>query len=103
MRSATRLKLAPPGLVRFIPRSSSTPLLGEPTDPDVDVGLAAYAGEDVEVAVFSGSSVLKPGERTTRREMVERVLSPLTQDEVGTIRCIGLNVGGQRQGCRKLG
>jgi 2-keto-4-pentenoate hydratase/2-oxohepta-3-ene-1,7-dioic acid hydratase in catechol pathway len=79
-------------LVRFIPRSnSSTILIGEPTQEDLDVGLATRSGQDVTVTVFSGSSVLSPGSRTDRTETVERILSPLAQEEVGTIRCIGLN------------
>lgn len=79
-------------LVRFVPVSGSTPLIGEPTDPAQDVGLAAFAGEPIEVETFSGSSVLNPGERTGNKEKVKVVLSPLAQSEVGTIRCIGLNV-----------
>jgi len=78
-------------LVRFIPKSGSTPLLGEPVNPTLDVGLATYKGEEVEVAVYSGSSVLSPGEKTDKVELVGRLLSPLAQEEVGTIRCIGLN------------
>ncbi|KZT53795.1 putative mitochondrion protein [Calocera cornea HHB12733] len=78
-------------LVRFVPKSGSTPLLGEPVDPAQDVGLATYKGEEVKVAVYSGSSVLSPGEKTGQVEVVERLLSPLAQEEVGTIRCIGLN------------
>lgn len=79
-------------LVRFIPKSSSTPLIGEPVNADLDVGLAAYESKPIEVEVFSGTSVLKPGEKTGKKEIVERLLSPLAQSEVGTIRCIGLNV-----------
>lgn len=84
-------------LIRFIPASdSSKVLLGEPVDPDQDVGLATREGKDVEVKVFSGSSALEPGQLTDKVEKVGRLLSPLTQEEVGTIRCIGLNV------CRNL-
>ncbi|KAM0342518.1 hypothetical protein ACHAPU_009492 [Fusarium lateritium] len=79
-------------LLRFVPRSdSSAILIGEPSQEDLDVGLAARDGKDIDVIVFSGQSVLSPGSRTDRIESVDRVLSPLAQDEVGTIRCIGLN------------
>ncbi|BGP36583.1 hypothetical protein JCM10449v2_000484 [Rhodotorula kratochvilovae] len=78
-------------LVRFVPTSGSTPLIGEPTNPEQDVGLASFAGEPIEVETFTGSSVLNPGERTGKKETVKAVLSPLAQEEVGTIRCIGLN------------
>jgi hypothetical protein len=81
------------GLVRFVPRSDPhKTLIGEPVEEEVDVGVALYKGEEVHVKVLSGSSVLSPGSNTGSTEVVDRVLSPLAQDEVGTIRCIGLNV-----------
>lgn len=41
--------------------------------------------------VFSGSSVLSPGQSNGQNAVIDRVLSPLTQVEAGTIRCVGLN------------
>ncbi|VZI06970.1 unnamed protein product [Fusarium fujikuroi] len=80
------------GLVRFVPKSApSSILIGEPVQASLDVGLASREGKDISVNVFSGRSVLSPGSRTDRTESVERLLSPLAQEEVGTIRCIGLN------------
>ncbi|RKL13807.1 hypothetical protein BFJ68_g7038 [Fusarium oxysporum] len=73
----------------FKPPSSI--LIGEPVQASLDVGLASREGKDISVNVFSGRSVLSPGSRTDRTESVERLLSPLAQEEVGTIRCIGLN------------
>ncbi|KAK3944808.1 hypothetical protein QBC46DRAFT_373270 [Diplogelasinospora grovesii] len=83
-------------LVRFVPKGGdddddSKVLLGEPVDPSVDVGLAVRKGEDVAVKVYSGSSALNPGEATEQTATIGRLLAPLTQQEVGTIRCIGLN------------
>ncbi|KAJ6087696.1 hypothetical protein N7467_006610 [Penicillium canescens] len=79
-------------LVRFVPKSNpSKILIGEPVDPKLDVGLALYQGQEVSVRPFSGSSVLSPGKVTEATETIERILSPLAQAEVGTIRCIGLN------------
>jgi len=69
-------------------------LIGQPVSEDVDVGLALFNGDEVAVEVFSGSSVLNPGEKTGAKETIERVLSPLAANEVGTVRCIGLNVRG---------
>lgn len=79
------------GLVRFISTSSEDVLIGEPTDKNIDVGSATLAGKDVEVSVFSGTSVLNPGSATGKTETISRILSPLAESEVGTIRCIGLN------------
>jgi len=80
-------------LVRFVPKGAdgSKILIGEPVDSSVDVGLAVRKGDDVEVKVYSGSSVLSPGSPTDKVAVIDRVLSPLAQSEVGTIRCIGLN------------
>lgn len=81
-------------LVRFVPASdSSAVLIGEPLDANQDVGFATRKGEEVRVKVFSGKSALSPGELTDKVEKVGRLLSPLAREEVGTIRCIGLNVG----------
>ncbi|KAK5083590.1 hypothetical protein LTR05_006093 [Lithohypha guttulata] len=80
------------GLVRFVPKSdSSKVLIGQPTDESIDVGVAVKEGKEVLVDVFSGSSVLSPGQSSGQNAVVDRILSPLTQNEVGTIRCIGLN------------
>ena len=82
--------------MRFAPKSNPRQvLIGEPADADLDVGKALFQGKDVTVTVFSGTSILAPGEKTKDVEIVDRLLSPLSKDEVGTIRCIGLNVSQQ--------
>jgi len=80
-------------LIRFNPKSApSTVLIGEPVDRELDVGLASYNSEEIKVNVYSGNTVLDAGQQTGKEEVVERILSPLARNEVGTIRCIGLNV-----------
>jgi hypothetical protein len=80
-------------LVRFHPKSAPTTILiGEPVDRELDVGLASYRDEPIRVNVYSGSSVLDAGSQTGKEEILERLLSPVAKHEVGTIRCIGLNV-----------
>ena len=61
-------------------------------DESVDVGATVRKGEDIQVKLFTGSSVLSPGSLTDNVETIGTLLSPLAQEEVGTIRCIGLNV-----------
>lgn len=68
-------------------------LIGQPVDSSVDVGKALKNGEEVRVKVFSGDSALNPGSLTDKVETIARILSPLAASEVGSIRCIGLNVG----------
>jgi hypothetical protein len=79
-------------LIRFIPQAGKRPLIGQPSDPNLDVGLASYESKPIEVNVYSGDSILNAGEPTGEKATVERLLSPLQAGEVGTIRCIGLNV-----------
>lgn len=82
-------------LVRFVPKGDSNAvLIGQPVHSEVDVGAAVRKGQDVQVKVYSGSSVLSPGTPTDKIEVIDRVLSPLSMQEVGTIRCIGLNYRG---------
>lgn len=93
-------------LVRFWPvdgSSTFSPLIGEPIKPEQDVGLATYQSEPVNVEVFSGSSILSPGQRTGEIRRVDRILSPLAASEVGTIRCIGLNVSCAKSCSRRNG
>ncbi|KAE8381065.1 hypothetical protein BDV26DRAFT_256039 [Aspergillus bertholletiae] len=79
-------------LVRFVPKSNpSKVLIGEPVDAQLDVGLALYQGKEVSVRPFTGTSVLNPGQKTESAEIISRILSPLSKNEVGSIRCIGLN------------
>ncbi|GAM84789.1 hypothetical protein ANO11243_027900 [Dothideomycetidae sp. 11243] len=79
-------------LIRFVPASDSNAvLLGEAVDAELDVGRALREGKDVEARVYSGHSALSLGSLTDKTEKVGKVLSPLAQNEVGSIRCIGLN------------
>ena len=80
-------------LVRFVPKSDKSKVyIGEPESDTVDVGIALRNGESVSVSLWSGTSVLAPGTKTSNREVIGRLLSPVDATEVGTIRCIGLNV-----------
>lgn len=89
------LRMGASRLIRFLPSGSSTVRIGEPVG-DIDVGLATYAGDKVEVELYDGESVLDPGAKTGEKVTLDRVLAPVTQRECGTIRCIGLNVSYHR-------
>ncbi|KAL3421616.1 fumarylacetoacetate hydrolase family protein [Phlyctema vagabunda] len=79
-------------LIRFQPSENPSEILvGAPIDEDVDVGAALVAGKQVQVQVWSGTSVLAPGQATSRSVTIGKILSPVSEAEVGTIRCIGLN------------
>ena len=80
-------------LVRFVPASDASRVcIGEPESDTVDVGVALRKGLSVSTFLWSGTSVLFPGIKTHQREVIGRLLSPVANTEVGTIRCIGLNV-----------
>ncbi|KAH7165133.1 hypothetical protein DER46DRAFT_356985 [Fusarium sp. MPI-SDFR-AT-0072] len=79
-------------LIRFTAKNEpSKILIGEPVSGSVDIGLVLRNGQDVWAYLFTGSSMLEPGNKTEQKVQVDRLLSPLAQHEVGTIRCIGLN------------
>ncbi|ETN45123.1 uncharacterized protein HMPREF1541_10000 [Cyphellophora europaea CBS 101466] len=80
-------------LVRFHPKSDpSKAVIGQPIDPKLDVGLALrHNTQDIPVQLYSGTSVLAPGKPTGQTASIARLLSPVSQAEAGTIRCIGLN------------
>jgi 2-keto-4-pentenoate hydratase/2-oxohepta-3-ene-1,7-dioic acid hydratase in catechol pathway len=77
--------------VRFASNSSDKIYIGKPVDESQDVGAAAREGKEVKVELYSGFSVLSPGSPTGEIASLGRLLSPLAESEVGTIRCIGLN------------
>ncbi|KAM0364911.1 hypothetical protein ACHAPK_010088 [Fusarium culmorum] len=79
-------------LVRFVPTTEPAKvLIGQPAEDGLDIGVALRQSREVKVHVFSGLSVLNPGQRTGETAVVSHILSPLDISEVGTIRCIGLN------------
>lgn len=80
-------------LVRFVPTSDASKVfIGEPESDTVDVGAALRNGQPVSAFLWSGNSVLSPGTKTNDREVIGQLLSPVAAAEVGTIRCVGLNV-----------
>ncbi|KAK9853004.1 hypothetical protein MYU51_007549 [Penicillium brevicompactum] len=65
---------------------------GEPLNPDIDVGQAIENGIDVLVKVVAGSSPLNyDAPFTGEIQIIEALLSPVSQIEAGTVRCVGLN------------
>ncbi|CAG1973251.1 unnamed protein product [Fusarium graminearum] len=59
-------------LVRFI--STTEPakvLIGQPAEDDLDIGVALRQSREVKVHVFSGLSVLKPGQKTGETAVID--------------------------------
>ncbi|KAJ3549838.1 hypothetical protein NM208_g279 [Fusarium decemcellulare] len=76
--------------VRFISKDGRE-LCGEPIDQNVDVGLAVATGQPVEVRLLDSPSAMDESQLTGQTAFIKTLLSPLSPQEVGTIRCIGLN------------
>ncbi|KAF4498285.1 fumarylacetoacetate hydrolase domain containing protein 2A [Fusarium agapanthi] len=78
-------------LIRFIAKNKpSKILIGEPVSASEDAGLALRKCQDVWAYVYTGSSMLAPGNKTQEKVQIDRLVSPLAQHEVDSIRFIGL-------------
>ncbi|KAJ5217871.1 uncharacterized protein N7469_011496 [Penicillium citrinum] len=65
---------------------------GEPVDSDVDVGTAIINKHEVAVRIVEGGSALDhDAQFTGETRVIQKLLSPVSQQEAGTVRCIGLN------------
>ncbi|KAG9019690.1 hypothetical protein FRB90_011499 [Tulasnella sp. 427] len=79
-------------LVRFKALETGKVHLGQPVDLKLDVGLAILKGSQVVVHEIAGKSALDPNARLTEKKLtVSKLLSPLAREEIGIVRCIGLN------------
>ncbi|KAF5558505.1 fumarylacetoacetate hydrolase [Fusarium napiforme] len=74
-------------LIRFIAKNDASKILiGEPTSASEDVGLALRKGLDVWAYLFTGSSMLAPGNKTQQIVQIDRLLSPLAQHELNVYK-----------------
>ncbi|KAH6712469.1 hypothetical protein BKA61DRAFT_644619 [Leptodontidium sp. MPI-SDFR-AT-0119] len=65
---------------------------GEPVDSELDIGLAFVAKEPILIKVLDSSSALDiHASFTGDIKTATSILTPVTAQEVGTIRCVGLN------------
>lgn len=78
-------------LIRFVAAETSRVHIGEPVDPAVDVGLAAFQGKVTKAYEIIGSA-LDPAAQLTRNVLtVSKLLAPLSNEEIKVVRCLGLN------------
>ncbi|GAW00845.1 fumarylacetoacetate hydrolase [Lentinula edodes] len=78
-------------LIRFVAAETSRVHIGEPIDPNIDVGVAAHQGTPIKAYEIIGSA-LDPAAQVSQKILtVKYLLSPLTRNEVGFVRCLGLN------------
>ncbi|PVF93195.1 hypothetical protein CPB86DRAFT_877340 [Serendipita vermifera] len=66
--------------------------LGQPIDPNVDVGLALHAGKPVKVYEITGKNALDHNATLTKNVLtIQRLLTPLSREEIPFVRALGLN------------
>ncbi|SMR52931.1 unnamed protein product [Zymoseptoria tritici ST99CH_1A5] len=79
-------------LVRFVAVEDHLEHIGEPIDPDLDIGDALSTATPVKVRITNSSSPLDLNLTFTSTILtIASLLSPISRSEIGTIRCIGLN------------
>ncbi|KAJ3998038.1 fumarylacetoacetate hydrolase [Lentinula boryana] len=78
-------------LIRFVAVETSRVHIGEPVDPNIDVGVAAHQGTLIKAHEIIGSALDPAAQVSGKILTVKYLLSPLTRSEVGFVRCLGLN------------
>ncbi|EKD01719.1 hypothetical protein A1Q2_03956 [Trichosporon asahii var. asahii CBS 8904] len=76
-------------LIRFI--SSGREMWGEPVDQSLDVGMAYAKNVPIYAHVLSGHSPWTLQGRTGQVVQVDELLSPISPNQAGTVRAIGLS------------
>ncbi|KZV64075.1 fumarylacetoacetate hydrolase [Peniophora sp. CONT] len=78
-------------LIRFVAAETSEVHLGEPVDAAIDVGLAIYQRQPVKAYEIVGSA-FDPAAQVTKNVLtVKQLLPPLSREQIGSVRCLGLN------------
>ncbi|KAG8218923.1 hypothetical protein J3R82DRAFT_4631 [Butyriboletus roseoflavus] len=78
-------------LIRFVAVETSQVHNGQPVDPKLDVGLAAWNKQTIKAYEIVGSA-LDPAAQVTKTVLtVKELLSPLSREELKIVRCLGLN------------
>ncbi|KAI0072983.1 fumarylacetoacetate hydrolase [Panus rudis PR-1116 ss-1] len=79
-------------LIRFVAAETAQVHLGQPVDPKLDVGLAYHQKKPIKAYEILGSSALDPSAQVTKKVLtVKELLAPLSREQLGIVRCLGLN------------
>lgn len=79
-------------LIRFVAAETSRVHIGQPVDPTLDVGLASHQGKTFKAHEIVGSPLDPAAQVNTKSELtVQKLLSPLSRDDIKVVRCLGLN------------
>ncbi|KAK7681892.1 hypothetical protein QCA50_014854 [Cerrena zonata] len=80
-------------LIRFVAAETSEVHLGQPVDAKLDIGLAFRQKKTIKAYEILGG-VLDPAAQVTNNVLtVKHLLTPLSREQLGIVRCLGLNYG----------
>jgi len=78
-------------LIRFVAAETGQVHIGEPVDAKLDVGAAYRLNNSIKAYEILGST-LDPSAQLTRNVLtVKDLLAPLSREQMGIVRCLGLN------------
>ncbi|KAF7775807.1 hypothetical protein Agabi119p4_4200 [Agaricus bisporus var. burnettii] len=78
-------------LIRFVAAETRRVHIGQPVDPNLDIGYAAAKGQTIKAYEIVGSA-LDPSAQVTKQTLtVDSLLAPLSNEEIKIVRCLGLN------------
>jgi len=78
-------------LIRFVAAETAQVHIGEPVDKRLDVGIAYRERKSIKAYEILGS-VLDPAAQVTKNVLtVKELLAPLSREQLGIVRCLGLN------------
>ncbi|KAJ3509760.1 hypothetical protein NLJ89_g5048 [Agrocybe chaxingu] len=78
-------------LIRFVAAETGRVHIGQPVDPNLDVGLAAAHGRPIRAFEIVGSALDLSAQVTNTVYTVRTLLSPISNEEIKVVRCLGLN------------
>ncbi|KAH9006779.1 fumarylacetoacetate hydrolase [Lactarius hatsudake] len=78
-------------LIRFVAAETSKIHIGQPIDPQLDVGLAVANNKRVLAHEILGSPFDPAAQLTKNILSIKSLLSPLSREQIGLARCLGLN------------
>ncbi|KAF9226797.1 hypothetical protein BS17DRAFT_728647 [Gyrodon lividus] len=78
-------------LIRFVAAETAQVHIGQPVDPKLDVGLAAWNKQTIKAYEIVGSALDPAAQVTNTILTVKELLSPLSREELKVVRCLGLN------------
>ncbi|KAI0053602.1 fumarylacetoacetate hydrolase [Auriscalpium vulgare] len=78
-------------LIRFVAAETSQVHVGQPIDGALDVGLAYRERRPVKAYEITGSALDPAAQVSSNVLTVKTLLSPLSREQIKTVRCLGLN------------